>query len=388
MTKIAIISQAEQGVLIDISGCSSVTEAKQYLTSTLQVSSQFWEGLVVDLNLGPLVLTPAEVNEIQEIVFEVGVQPRQIFSLSPITRASLIHCRLPVGGLSQLEGYVPMKAIDILDGKPDLAVAHTAAPQVCEPEFDFNFAPSGLESGAEGTPRTNSYQSATNSGCSIDCSTEAEAPSVSLSRCMVLPERGSDTTAPGEPIVINSIMLPELLVAGNGSLEMPDTVPTSTQTPVRQGRLYMPNHHLIPGQADEKITKPEPRPFRQSARTARQAPPKQAAVLMMKQTLRSGQRVCHKGHLVIIGDVNPGAELVADGDITVWGALRGMAHAGASGDTKAEIRALKFGSTQLRIAQAIARSPDRSKVGGSAPSVPETARVVDGKIRLSGSDPE
>ncbi|MBX9721279.1 MAG: hypothetical protein K2X81_07795, partial [Candidatus Obscuribacterales bacterium] len=97
MTKIAIISQAEQGVLIDISGCSSLAEAKQYLMSTLQVSSHFWEGLIVDLNLGPLVLTPEQVNEIQAIVSEVGVQPRQIFSLSPITRSALIQCRLPLG---------------------------------------------------------------------------------------------------------------------------------------------------------------------------------------------------------------------------------------------------------------------------------------------------
>ncbi len=104
MTKIAIISQAEQGVLIDISGCSSLNEAKQYLISTLQVSSQFWEGLIVDLNLGPLVLTPEQVNEIQAIVSEVGVQPRQIFSLSPITRSSLIQCRLPLGRLGQLQG--------------------------------------------------------------------------------------------------------------------------------------------------------------------------------------------------------------------------------------------------------------------------------------------
>ena len=118
MTKIAIISQAEQGVLIDISGCSSLVEAKQYLTSTLQVSSQFWEGLIVDLNLGPLVLTPEQVNEIQAIVSEVGVQPRQIFSLSPITRASLLQCRLPLGMLAQLQGYASMKPLEELEENP------------------------------------------------------------------------------------------------------------------------------------------------------------------------------------------------------------------------------------------------------------------------------
>lgn len=63
MSKIAIVSNAEEGVVIDISGCDSSAEAMHYLTSTLQVSSRFWDGLTVDLNLGRLALTAEQVDE-------------------------------------------------------------------------------------------------------------------------------------------------------------------------------------------------------------------------------------------------------------------------------------------------------------------------------------
>jgi septum site-determining protein MinC len=76
-----------------------------------------------------------------------------------------------------------------------------------------------------------------------------------------------------------------------------------------------------------------------------------------------------------VGDVNPGAELVASGDIVVFGALRGVAHAGAQGDRSARVIALEFAPTQLRIATAIATSD-----GGGKPAGPEHASIVDDRI--------
>jgi septum site-determining protein MinC len=106
------------------------------------------------------------------------------------------------------------------------------------------------------------------------------------------------------------------------------------------------------------------------------------SVLYIKQTLRSGQAMSHKGHLVIIGDVNAGAEVKAEGDITVWGTLRGVAHAGVGGNTLAEIRALKLQPIQLRIADAIARSPDPPQAVPGVVWGPESARLIEGKIRI------
>ncbi len=98
--------------------------------------------------------------------------------------------------------------------------------------------------------------------------------------------------------------------------------------------------------------------------------------LVVRRTLRSGQDLRHPGHIVLIGDVNPGAEVVAGGNIVVWGRVRGMVHAGALGDEGAVICALDLSPTQLRIAGHIARSPDERR----HKPVPEMASVREGRV--------
>jgi septum site-determining protein MinC len=98
--------------------------------------------------------------------------------------------------------------------------------------------------------------------------------------------------------------------------------------------------------------------------------------LVVRRTLRSGQSLRHPGHVVVIGDVNPGAEVVAGGDIVVWGRARGLVHAGALGDQGAMICALDLSPMQLRIAGYIARSPEERR----RKPVPEMASVREGQI--------
>jgi septum site-determining protein MinC len=97
--------------------------------------------------------------------------------------------------------------------------------------------------------------------------------------------------------------------------------------------------------------------------------------VMIKRTLRSGAQVHSAGHVTIIGDVNPGAEIVAGGNVVVWGRLRGLVHAGANGDEGAIVCAMDLAPTQLRIAGHIAIPPtERGQVG------PEIALVRDGQV--------
>jgi septum site-determining protein MinC len=79
--------------------------------------------------------------------------------------------------------------------------------------------------------------------------------------------------------------------------------------------------------------------------------------IMIRRTLRSGRTVRSMGHVVVYGDVNPGAEIIAAGDVIVWGRLRGNVHAGANGDESAVVCALDMIPTQLRIAGYISVSP-------------------------------
>ncbi|MDQ2873260.1 MAG: septum site-determining protein MinC, partial [Candidatus Eremiobacteraeota bacterium] len=85
---------------------------------------------------------------------------------------------------------------------------------------------------------------------------------------------------------------------------------------------------------------------------------------------------------VVVGDVNPGAELVASGDIVVFGTLRGVAHAGAQGDANAKVYALELAPTQLRIATLIAAEDGARK----ASIRPEAACVQAGRIVVSPHD--
>ncbi len=94
---------------------------------------------------------------------------------------------------------------------------------------------------------------------------------------------------------------------------------------------------------------------------------------IVRRTLRSGQQRESNGNLVVLGDVNAGAEVVAVGDIIVFGALRGMAFAGATGKKNAIILAFRLSPTQLRIADLAARSAGESK--GS--ELPEYASIDD-----------
>ncbi|ASS74947.1 septum site-determining protein MinC [Tumebacillus algifaecis] len=75
-------------------------------------------------------------------------------------------------------------------------------------------------------------------------------------------------------------------------------------------------------------------------------------------TVRSGQVIDHDGDVVIIGDINPGGQVLATGDIFVMGTLRGMAHAGCKGNEDAIIAAVFFQPSQLRIHDVISRAPD------------------------------
>ncbi len=105
--------------------------------------------------------------------------------------------------------------------------------------------------------------------------------------------------------------------------------------------------------------------------------------LYLSQTLRSGQTVNFEGNILIIGDAHPGSEIIADGDITVWGILGGIAHAGSKGNVSAKVRALKLNAIQLRIAGLYARRNDTLNVPYVQKTnefTPEEAQIEEGKI--------
>jgi septum site-determining protein MinC len=121
-----------------------------------------------------------------------------------------------------------------------------------------------------------------------------------------------------------------------------------------------------------RISKPRPERSMASIQTTIQGGEQ---AIMVKRTLRSGFVLEFAGSIVVIGDVNPGAQIIAGGNVFVWGRLRGVVHAGAEGDEEAVVCALDLSPTQLRIAGQIAITPQRR-----GKSQPEIARLKDGRV--------
>ncbi|BCJ85077.1 septum site-determining protein MinC [Effusibacillus dendaii] len=109
--------------------------------------------------------------------------------------------------------------------------------------------------------------------------------------------------------------------------------------------------------------------------------PKPPHVFLHRGTVRSGQSIEFDGDITIIGDVNPGGQVLATGDIYVMGALRGIAHAGCRGNEQAVIGAVYFQPTQLRIGSVISRSPDTSDIRSEAAEM-EFAYLRNGQMAV------
>lgn len=108
-----------------------------------------------------------------------------------------------------------------------------------------------------------------------------------------------------------------------------------------------------------------------------------AKSIFLTHTLRSGQRIECEGDVVVLGDVNDGAEVIAGGSIAVMGSLRGLVHAGAMGRSDVVVAANALMPKQLRISGKIAIFPENK------PSdAPEIAEYKQGSIVIRPLKPQ
>ena len=136
---------------------------------------------------------------------------------------------------------------------------------------------------------------------------------------------------------------------------------------------------------EEEIEKEEPEEIVERSEKEEVLEISKLPTLYLQQNLRSGQTISYDGNIIIIGDVHPGSEIIAKGDITIWGVLGGIAHAGAKGNDSARIRALKINAIQLRISGFYARRPDALNIPfiqRTNDFTPEEARVENKAIAI------
>ena len=108
-----------------------------------------------------------------------------------------------------------------------------------------------------------------------------------------------------------------------------------------------------------------------------------AKSVFISHTLRSGQRIECEGDVVVLGDVNDGAEVIAGGSIAVMGVLRGLVHAGAMGRSDVVVAANTLIPKQLRISGRIAIFPENKESGE-----PEIAEYKHGSVVIRALKPQ
>jgi septum site-determining protein MinC len=129
---------------------------------------------------------------------------------------------------------------------------------------------------------------------------------------------------------------------------------------------------IIPiGTTDHRLHVVGEKTMAQEMSTLPRDPRESEDTLFLRRTVRSGQAIHHHSNVVVLGDVNPGAEIIAGGDIIVWGVLRGMVHAGYPDQEHALVCALQLAPVQLRIAHLLSRPPE----GFEAQQRPEVASI-------------
>lgn len=115
--------------------------------------------------------------------------------------------------------------------------------------------------------------------------------------------------------------------------------------------------------------------------TEKQASDAEGSGQFYRGTLRSGQILESETSVVVLGDVNPGAKVIAVGNIVVLGALKGTAYAGITGNDHSVVVALEMNPVQIRIGDVIARSTDK-KPASKKSSEPQIAFVENGNIYI------
>ncbi len=217
--------------------------------------------------------------------------------------------------------------------------------------------------------------------------------STDMPTCVLVQAAGLSVTLSDAPALVKSVpppvaaepveLSPDLEPANSSTLAADEVVETEPTAPVASeaaANTVEPSVARLPSDAtvDTNVLALEAAPVPTEHDPANTIVVEGTDGLLVRKRVRSGQVLRHPGHIVVIGDVNPGAALIAGGDIIVWGRLQGSAHAGALGDENAVVCALDLMPSLLRIADATRVSSNEKR----RQPKPETALLQEQQILL------
>ena len=325
----------ENGFIVDVSNAHKTSEIIYELSRILDLPDA--QRKKVCLKLGSVDLTTTELTSIKALVESMNSEIEFITTASDYTVKSAEELDIKV---SELENKVPM---------PEFNADQEKVNQELEKALDKIF-------GDENTEIKTFAQEEDLKKLQKDAPAEPVKPLDEINIEAPVSENQMetiDTTAieqTKENLKTNSN---ENTSKASSAIETTDFTPAEE---LKDFNSKLENANKIEGEDIEDIDY-NLDDLRKSLRETEKLP-----TLYIQRTLRSGQSITSEGNIVIIGDANPGSEIIAKGDITIWGILGGIAHAGSAGNRYAKIRALKMNAIQLRIADTFARRPDNINI--------------------------
>ncbi len=318
-TKNSVVQVSGRGTNVEfiIDDVSPFDQIIKGLRDYLVENRGMWSGGAIAVNVGNRLTSRDQLNEIKKII-EYGSGLTVIrFSCSPETMATPPSDPGPVRPLQHNEVIIPARKPTVAPPPPVRPAAAPAAPPVVEA--------SRIVQPPKTYPQHNE---------------------------VIIPER-KPTVVP--PLPVDPVATPAASNEATRQTGMPikeaAQVVSPTQTH-RQDNAATPEPIRVQHEPSDVVEAEQPllmdEELGNSPRPSYLQSQRDTA-LLVKSTCRSGEIIRHQGDVVVLGDVNPGAEVVASGDIAVFGCLRGFAHAGSEGDTKATIVALSLGSPRLQI---------------------------------------
>jgi septum site-determining protein MinC len=318
-TKNSVVQVSGRGTNVEfiIDDVSPFDQIIKGLRDYLVENRGMWSGGAIAVNVGNRLTSRDQLNEIKKII-EYGSGLTVIrFSCSPETMATPPSDPGPVRPLQHNEVIIPARKPTVAPPPPVRPAAAPAAPPVVEASRIVQ------------PPKTYPHHNE-----------------------VIIPE-GKPTVVP--PLPVDPVATPAASNEATRQTGMPikeaAQVVSPTQTH-RQDNAATPEPIRVQHEPSDVVEAEQPllmdEELGNSPRPSYLQSQRDTA-LLVKSTCRSGKIIRHQGDVVVLGDVNPGAEVVASGDIAVFGCLRGFAHAGSEGDTKATIVALSLGSPRLQI---------------------------------------
>lgn len=328
----------ENGFIVDVSNAQKTSEIIYELSRVLDLPDA--QSKNVCLKLGGVNLTTTELTSIKALVESMNSEIGFITTSSDVTAKSAEELGISV---SILENKVPT---------PDFNADQEKVNKELEKALDKIFGDETVE--IKTFAQENDLKE-----LKKDAPAEAVQPIEEIKLEDIDPKNQMETIATPvvEPIEEAKAKAPEdEEVKGDVKEPVAEVENTDLKEELKDFNAELENANKIEGEDIEDIDY-NLDDLRKSLRETEKLP-----TLYIQRTLRSGQSISSDGNIVIIGDANPGSEIIAKGDITVWGVLGGIAHAGSAGNQYAKIRALKMNAIQLRIADTFARRPDNINI--------------------------